>query len=168
MILFDRDTLATHCLQSRKSSLIGEDNHKPALPPEILKGFMGKLEDTNPCWVSVNLTVKARLCFVFFPPLRTRCREVWRRQQPNKNRNPHKVEQRGQADEEEAGLEQSCRRQNHRPRRFASAENRTHDKWLRLLAGPLLLTRFSFLIALRKEISVELAIFQHFVDFIVF
>ncbi|XP_037535276.1 uncharacterized protein LOC119412358 [Nematolebias whitei] len=40
MILFDRDTLATHCLQSRKSSLIGEDNHKPALPSEILKGFM--------------------------------------------------------------------------------------------------------------------------------
>ncbi|XP_017263629.1 uncharacterized protein LOC108231221 [Kryptolebias marmoratus] len=40
MILFDRDTLATHCLQGRKNSLIGEESHKPALPPEILKGLM--------------------------------------------------------------------------------------------------------------------------------
>uniref|UniRef100_A0A1A8JLM5 BEN domain-containing protein n=2 Tax=Nothobranchius TaxID=28779 RepID=A0A1A8JLM5_NOTKU len=39
MILFDRDTLATHCLLGRKNTT-GEDSHKPPLPPEILKGLM--------------------------------------------------------------------------------------------------------------------------------
>lgn len=58
MMLFDRDTLATHCLQSRKSS-IGEDSHKPALPPEILKGLMGKIKNTNhPSQSSTKLAAK--------------------------------------------------------------------------------------------------------------
>ena len=43
MILFDRDTLATHCLQGRKNTLTGEDCHKPPLPPEILKSLIGKM-----------------------------------------------------------------------------------------------------------------------------
>lgn len=42
MILFDRATLATHCLQGRKNSFVGEESHKPSLPPEILKSLMGK------------------------------------------------------------------------------------------------------------------------------
>ncbi|XP_061583282.1 uncharacterized protein LOC133448607 [Cololabis saira] len=40
MILFDRDTLATHCLQGRKNTFTGEDSHKPPLPPEILKSLI--------------------------------------------------------------------------------------------------------------------------------
>ncbi|XP_014906745.1 uncharacterized protein LOC106959014 isoform X2 [Poecilia latipinna] len=40
MIIFDRDTLATHCLQGRKNNFTGEDSHKPPLPPEILKSLM--------------------------------------------------------------------------------------------------------------------------------
>ncbi|KAM6927832.1 uncharacterized protein FYW49_004005 [Xenentodon cancila] len=40
MILFDRDTLATHCLQGRKNNFTGEDSHKPPLPPEILKSLI--------------------------------------------------------------------------------------------------------------------------------
>ncbi|XP_015248105.1 PREDICTED: uncharacterized protein LOC107096114 isoform X1 [Cyprinodon variegatus] len=40
MILFDRDTLATHCLQGRKNNFTGEESHKPPLPPEILKSLM--------------------------------------------------------------------------------------------------------------------------------
>lgn len=45
MILFDRDTLGTHCLQGRKNSFIGEDCHKPPLPPEILKSLMDHVAD---------------------------------------------------------------------------------------------------------------------------
>uniref|UniRef100_A0A1A7WAA9 BEN domain-containing protein n=1 Tax=Iconisemion striatum TaxID=60296 RepID=A0A1A7WAA9_9TELE len=40
MILFDRDTLATHCLLGRKNTFTGEESHKPPLPPEILKSLM--------------------------------------------------------------------------------------------------------------------------------
>ncbi|KAM4582995.1 uncharacterized protein V3H82_006927 isoform 2-T3 [Fundulus diaphanus] len=40
MIIFDRDTLATHCLQGRKNNFTGEDSHKPPLPPEILRSLM--------------------------------------------------------------------------------------------------------------------------------
>ncbi|XP_072239234.1 uncharacterized protein [Leuresthes tenuis] len=45
MILFDRDTLATHCLQGRKNTLTGEDCHKPPLPPEILKSLIDHVTD---------------------------------------------------------------------------------------------------------------------------
>ncbi|CAG5980321.1 uncharacterized protein ACNS7B_005299 isoform 1-T2 [Menidia menidia] len=45
MILFDRDTLATHCLQGRKNTFTGEDCHKPPLPPEILKGLIDHVAD---------------------------------------------------------------------------------------------------------------------------
>ncbi|XP_047204631.1 uncharacterized protein LOC124857423 [Girardinichthys multiradiatus] len=40
MIIFDRDTLATHCLQGRKNNFTGEDSHKPPLPRDILKNLM--------------------------------------------------------------------------------------------------------------------------------
>ncbi|XP_024125686.1 uncharacterized protein LOC112144980 isoform X1 [Oryzias melastigma] len=40
MVLFDRATLATHCLQARKTSFVGEESHKPSLPPEILKSLI--------------------------------------------------------------------------------------------------------------------------------
>lgn len=42
MILFDRETLATHSLQGRRNTFTGEDCHKPQLPPEILKSLIGK------------------------------------------------------------------------------------------------------------------------------
>ncbi|XP_004068654.1 uncharacterized protein LOC101165137 isoform X2 [Oryzias latipes] len=45
MILFDRATLATHCLQGRKNSFVGEESHKPSLPPEILKSLMDHVAD---------------------------------------------------------------------------------------------------------------------------
>ncbi|XP_044022441.1 uncharacterized protein LOC122861693 isoform X2 [Siniperca chuatsi] len=37
MILFDRETLATHSLQGRRNTFTGEDCQKPQLPPEILR-----------------------------------------------------------------------------------------------------------------------------------
>ncbi|CAN9512030.1 unnamed protein product [Ophioblennius macclurei] len=40
MILFDRETLATHSLQGRRSAFTGDDCHKPQLPPEILKSII--------------------------------------------------------------------------------------------------------------------------------
>ncbi|XP_034538920.1 uncharacterized protein LOC117812335 isoform X1 [Notolabrus celidotus] len=40
MILFDRETLATHSLQGRRSTFTGEDCHKPQLPPEILRSVI--------------------------------------------------------------------------------------------------------------------------------
>lgn len=40
MILFDRETLATHSLQGRRNAFTGEDCHKPQLPPEILKSII--------------------------------------------------------------------------------------------------------------------------------
>ncbi|XP_029947353.1 uncharacterized protein LOC115388378 isoform X2 [Salarias fasciatus] len=40
MILFDRETLATHSLQGRRNAFTGEDSHKPQLPPEILKSII--------------------------------------------------------------------------------------------------------------------------------
>lgn len=43
MILFDRETLATHSLQGRRSTFTGEECHKPQLPPEILRSLIGKL-----------------------------------------------------------------------------------------------------------------------------
>ncbi|XP_029006003.1 uncharacterized protein LOC114855215 [Betta splendens] len=48
MILFDRETLATHSLQGRRNTFTGEDSHKPQLPPEILRSIIdhvsGKFE----------------------------------------------------------------------------------------------------------------------------
>lgn len=40
MMLFDRETLATHSLQGRKNSFSGEDCHKPQLPPDILRSII--------------------------------------------------------------------------------------------------------------------------------
>nr|XP_040060467.1 uncharacterized protein LOC120835514 isoform X2 [Gasterosteus aculeatus aculeatus] len=40
MILFDRETLATHSLQGRRNTFTGEDCHKPQLPPEILRSLI--------------------------------------------------------------------------------------------------------------------------------
>lgn len=43
MILFDRETLATHSLQGRRTTFTGDDCPKPQLPPEILRGIIGKM-----------------------------------------------------------------------------------------------------------------------------
>lgn len=43
MILFDRETLATHSLQGRRNTFTGEDSHKPQLPPEILRSIIGEI-----------------------------------------------------------------------------------------------------------------------------
>lgn len=55
MVLFDRATLATHCLQARKTSFVGEESHKPSLPPEILKSLIG---ERNPSERKIKLFFK--------------------------------------------------------------------------------------------------------------
>ncbi|XP_077582180.1 uncharacterized protein LOC144202926 [Stigmatopora nigra] len=40
MMLFDRETLATHSLQGRRNSMNGEDFPKPQLPPDILRSII--------------------------------------------------------------------------------------------------------------------------------
>ncbi|KAM4613105.1 uncharacterized protein ACJ7VT_011288 isoform 1-T2 [Polymixia lowei] len=40
MMLFDRETLATHSLQGRRTNITGEDSQKPQLPPEILSSII--------------------------------------------------------------------------------------------------------------------------------
>lgn len=40
MILFDRETLATHSLQGRRNTFTGEDCQKPQLPPDILRSII--------------------------------------------------------------------------------------------------------------------------------
>lgn len=40
MILFDRETLATHSLQGRRNTFTGEECHKPQLPPDILRSII--------------------------------------------------------------------------------------------------------------------------------
>ncbi|XP_068171725.1 uncharacterized protein [Antennarius striatus] len=40
MILFDRETLATHSLQGRRNTFTGEDCPKPQLPPDILRSII--------------------------------------------------------------------------------------------------------------------------------
>ncbi|XP_045884838.1 uncharacterized protein LOC123956593 isoform X2 [Micropterus dolomieu] len=40
MMLFDRETLATHSLQGRRNTFTGEDCQKPQLPPEILRSII--------------------------------------------------------------------------------------------------------------------------------
>lgn len=42
MIIFDRETLATHSVQGRRNTINGEDSQKPQLPPEILRSIIGK------------------------------------------------------------------------------------------------------------------------------
>lgn len=44
MILFDRETLATHSLQGRRTTFSGDDCPKPQLPPEILRSIIGELK----------------------------------------------------------------------------------------------------------------------------
>ncbi|XP_019751330.1 uncharacterized protein LOC109531468 isoform X2 [Hippocampus comes] len=40
MMLFDRETLATHSLQGRRNAMSGEECPKPQLPPEILRSII--------------------------------------------------------------------------------------------------------------------------------
>ncbi|XP_011612233.1 uncharacterized protein isoform X1 [Takifugu rubripes] len=40
MIIFDRETLATHSVQGRRNTINGEDSQKPQLPPEILRSII--------------------------------------------------------------------------------------------------------------------------------
>ncbi|XP_076012913.1 uncharacterized protein LOC143005397 isoform X2 [Genypterus blacodes] len=40
MMLFDRETLATHSLQGRRANITGEDCQKPQLPPDIMRSIM--------------------------------------------------------------------------------------------------------------------------------
>ncbi|XP_029906486.1 uncharacterized protein LOC115358673 [Myripristis murdjan] len=40
MMLFDRETLATHSLQGRRTNVTGEDCQKPQLPPDILRSII--------------------------------------------------------------------------------------------------------------------------------
>lgn len=75
MIIFDRDTLATHCLQGRKNNFTGEDSHKPPLPPEILKSLMGEIKNTSQnsnitlCSITISTLISLIFCNVFFSPL---------------------------------------------------------------------------------------------------
>ena len=41
MMLFDRETLATHSLQGRRTNVTGDECQKPQLPPEILSSIIG-------------------------------------------------------------------------------------------------------------------------------
>lgn len=52
MILFDRETLATHSVQGRRNTVNGEDSQKPQLPPEILRSIIGK--KTSQRWFFLN------------------------------------------------------------------------------------------------------------------
>ncbi|KAM3621430.1 uncharacterized protein V6R79_011054 [Siganus canaliculatus] len=45
MILFDRETLATHSLQGRRNTFTGDDCAKPQLPPEILSSIIDHVTD---------------------------------------------------------------------------------------------------------------------------
>ncbi|KAM7402227.1 hypothetical protein PAMP_017488 [Pampus punctatissimus] len=45
MMLFDRETLATHSLQGRRNTFTGEDSHKPQLPPDILRSIIDHVAD---------------------------------------------------------------------------------------------------------------------------
>ncbi|KAJ3602048.1 hypothetical protein NHX12_029808 [Muraenolepis orangiensis] len=40
MMLFDRETLATHSLHGRRANVAGDDSQKPQLPPEILSSII--------------------------------------------------------------------------------------------------------------------------------
>lgn len=45
MILFDRETLATHSLLGRRNTFTGEDCHKPQLPPDILRSIIDHVSE---------------------------------------------------------------------------------------------------------------------------
>lgn len=53
MIIFDRETLATHSVQGRRNTINGEDSQKPQLPPEILRSIIGK--KASQCAPSVHV-----------------------------------------------------------------------------------------------------------------
>lgn len=103
MILFDRETLATHSLQGRRTTFSGDDCPKPQLPPEILRSIIGGLAPLN-----FKHSQQSRITCVFINPVgwdwseyfaptfRSRGRQVQRWPEPDQNCDPHKAEQRGQ------------------------------------------------------------------------
>lgn len=110
MILFDRETLATHSVQGRRNTINGEDSQKPQLPPEILRSIIGKKESqrarsVHVCYFWVQWGTVLNHCRAFF--FRSRVRQVRCWSQPNKDGYPHKVEQRGQTVKEKAGFGES-------------------------------------------------------------
>lgn len=88
MILFDRETLATHSLQGRRTTFTGDDCPKPQLPPEILRGIIGKIAPLDfkytdvlcGCsffFVSFMLnSIKLKKYFCLFRPSRSRGSQV--------------------------------------------------------------------------------------------
>lgn len=101
MIIFDRETLATHSVQGRRNTINGEDSQKPQLPPEILRSIIGKKASQCASSVHVLLFLNTR------SSSRSRVGQVRCWSQPNKDGHPHKVEQRGQAVKEKARLGES-------------------------------------------------------------
>lgn len=77
MILFDRETLATHSLQGRRGA--GDECHKPQLPPDILKGIIGKKKSTELFITLRRHRVENQTSVLFFLLLQTTCRPslVW-------------------------------------------------------------------------------------------
>lgn len=63
MILFDRETLATHSLQGRRTTFSGDDCPKPQLPPEILRSIIGRSASLN---VKLSQSKPLCLCFSLF------------------------------------------------------------------------------------------------------
>lgn len=91
MILFDRETLATHSLQGRRGA--GDECHKPQLPPDILKGIIGKKKSTELLITLRRHRVENQTSFLFFSFFccRPRVDQVWCGLQPNKNSNQNKA-----------------------------------------------------------------------------
>lgn len=77
MILFDRETLATHSLQGRRGA--GDECHKPQLPPDILKGIIGKKKSTELFITLRRHRVENQTSVLFLLLLQTMCRPslVW-------------------------------------------------------------------------------------------
>lgn len=77
MILFDRETLATHSLQGRRGA--GDECHKPQLPPDILKGIIGKKKSTELLITLRRQRAENQTSVLFFLLLQTTCRPslVW-------------------------------------------------------------------------------------------
>lgn len=91
MILFDRETLATHSLQGRRGA--GDECHKPQLPPDILKGIIGKKKSTELFITLRRHRVENQTSVLFFSFFccRPRVDQVWCGLQPNKNSNQNKA-----------------------------------------------------------------------------
>lgn len=83
MIIFDRETLATHSVQGRRNTINGEDSQKPQLPPEILRSIIGKKASQWASSVHVLLFLNTR------SSSRSRVGQVRRWPQPNKDGHPH-------------------------------------------------------------------------------